>query len=59
MKKIALITGGIVVANVAANIGINTLRATGGTVAGMAFVALPYFIIPAPLNLMATTAKAA
>lgn len=58
MKKIALVAGGLVVANVVANIGINTLRASGGTIGGAAFLALPY-LIPAPLNYMATPANAA
>lgn len=58
MKKIALVTGGLLAANVAANIGINTLRASGGSASGLAFIGMSY-LIPAPLNYMATPANAA
>lgn len=58
MKKLALITGGIVATNVVANIGINTLRASGGSLIAMAHLARPY-LMPAPLNYKAMSANAA
>lgn len=56
MKKFALITGGLVVANVIAHVAIDTFKASGGTLGGAAYLAMPYFV-PAPLRLMTRTAK--
>ena len=43
MKKFARIDGGLVVANVIANVAIDTFKASNGTVGGAAFLALPLF----------------
>ena len=48
MKKLALATGGLVAANVVANIGINKIATTGG-IGRLVFVVTPY-LIPAPIN---------
>lgn len=54
MKKFTLIAGGLVVANVIAHVCIDTFKASGGTLGGAAYLAMPY-LVPAPLRLMVKT----
>jgi hypothetical protein len=58
MKKFAFATGGLIVANVIAHVAIDTFKASGGTIGGAAFLAMPY-LVPAPLRLMTRAAKTA
>lgn len=46
MKKIAVLTGSLFAANAAANACISLVRASGGTLSGMAFLVAPFFIQP-------------
>lgn len=48
MKKVALITGGLVMANVAANMGLKALVSSGATISGMANLVGKY-LLPAPM----------